>query len=135
MKKILTLIIAIAATVLAVSSCQKGDTSGKVQYSLGFPESNLSGETASDITEAYTNISTAYMSSLATISGASVSGSTVTFDNVNYDETDSKVVAACKSAESKVSFSAGGYVKVSVTSLYFNGGGSKTVYTKTFGTK
>ena len=138
MKKIFHLLAVAAAVVLCFSACQKEGASGQVNYTFGISESHLYDQGLTELKA----IDEVYVAEFKKISGASDFNSSGTSFTMNgkYSDTDSKVLAACKAAESTCSSKGltitGGYAILKVSAVYYNGGDLKDVYTsKTYGTK
>ncbi|MCQ2152726.1 MAG: hypothetical protein MJY70_06715 [Bacteroidales bacterium] len=97
MKKIFSILAVAAFICLAATSCSKDSPSGSgtAIYSPGL--SSFDG----DPTVAY-RIAEIYSQKFNSISGATFSGSTITIEG-KFSESDSKVLNACKAAESEAS--------------------------------
>ena len=95
MKKVFSILAVAAFVCLAATSCSKDSPSGSgtAIYSPGL--SSFDG----DPTVAY-RIAEIYSQKFNSISGATFSGSTITIEG-NFSESDSKVLNACKAAESE----------------------------------
>lgn len=97
MKKFFSILAIAAFVCLAATSCSKDSPSGSgtAIYSPGL--SSFDG----DPTVAY-RIAEIYSQKFNSISGATFSGSTITIEG-KFSESDSKVLNACKAAESEAS--------------------------------
>lgn len=132
MKKIFSILAIVAFVCLTATSCEKASSSsGTATYSVGARE--ISGDLS-----AASQVLKIYEQKLATISGASASGAYITITG-KYSESDSKVLSACKAAESeagKVTFTGSDYVTVAVSVVYHEGGKTDdNFYVKTYGKK
>lgn len=133
MKKILSILAIAAFICLAATSCTKDSPtgSGTAVYSPGL--SSFDG----DPTVAF-RIAEIYSQKLNSISGAIISGSNITIEG-KFSESDSKILNACKAAESEasqVSLEGLKYATYNVRAAYL---GTDKVndnfYSKTFGSK
>lgn len=133
MKKVFSILAVAAFVCLVATSCSKDSPtgSGTAVYSPGL--SSFDG----DPTVAF-RIAEIYSQKLNSISGATFSGSTITIEG-NFSESDSKVLNACKAAESEasqVSLEGLKYATYNVRAAYL---GTDKVndnfYSKTYGKK
>lgn len=133
MKKIFSILAAAAFICLAATSCSKDSPSGSgtAIYSSGISSSQGDPTVAFQIAEIYSK-------KFATISGATISGGTITIEG-KFSESDSKVLNACKAAESEASqikIEGSDYVVYNVRASYI--GTDKVIdnfYNKTYGKK
>ena len=130
MKKIFSILAIAAFVCLAATSCEKASSSsGTATYSVGAREIGHDLSAASQILKIYEQ-------KFAAIPGAS--GAYITLDG-KYSESDSKVLNACKAAESeasKVEMKESAYVTVAVSVVYHEGGKTDdNFYVKTYGKK
>lgn len=133
MKKIFSILAISAFVCLAATSCSKDSPSGSgtAIYSSGISSSQGDPTVAFQIAEIYSK-------KFATISGATISGATITIEG-KFSESDSKVLNACKAAESEASqikIEGSDYVVYNVRASYI--GTDKVIdkfYNKTYGKK
>ena len=97
MKKIFSILAVAAFICLAATSCSKDSPagSGTATYSFGAASMHDDGEI-------FLKISEIYLKHFNSIAGAQVAGSRFTIEG-KFSESDSKVLDACKAAESEAS--------------------------------
>ncbi|MBO4571948.1 MAG: hypothetical protein J5699_08495 [Bacteroidales bacterium] len=129
MKKILAFIACLAVALLAFSSCEKEEETGKVTYTVG----SYTGELSNDDIDSWSAIEKLFNSEIAAVEGVTKDVKKYVMQG-NYAKCDAAILNACKSAEKKAEqYTLKGHFTLKVDALYEKGGTTANIYTHVFG--